>query len=78
MMRVKEVAGRLDVSTCTVYDLVAAGKLRCHRIGMGRGTIRVTEEQLAEFLANSETGPRNVAPPKPRTKQYVPRRDHGF
>jgi excisionase family DNA binding protein len=56
-MRVKDVAERIEVSTRTVYDLIAARKPRCHRIGMGRGTIRVTEEQLADFLAGAETRP---------------------
>jgi excisionase family DNA binding protein len=64
-VKVKEVAERLEVSADTVYALVSAGKLRCNRIGVGRGTIRVTEEQLAEFLAGTESRP--PAPPKAST-----------
>ena len=53
-MRVREVAERLEVSVATVYALVASGKLKCYRVGMGRGCIRVSAEQLAEYLAGAE------------------------
>jgi excisionase family DNA binding protein len=62
ILRVRDVAGQLEVSTSTVYALIAAGKLRCSRIGLGRGVIRISEEQLAEYLRAAE--PR-VAPPAP-------------
>lgn len=50
LLNVKQVAERLAVSTAVVYRLIETGKLVAHRIGLGRGTLRVTEEQLAEFL----------------------------
>jgi excisionase family DNA binding protein len=53
-VRVKEVAARLEVSSATVYGLVAAGKLRCVRVGLGRGVIRISEEQLAEYQRQAE------------------------
>ena len=58
------MAARLEVSAATVYGLVAAGKLRCHRIGLRRGCIRISEEQVAEYLAGAERGV-EVAPPPP-------------
>jgi excisionase family DNA binding protein len=48
------VAQRLNVSQATVYALIASGRLRHHRVGMGRGVIRVDEEQLADYLRESE------------------------
>ena len=58
MMRVEEVAERLDVGADAVYDLAAeAGRLRCHRVGLGRGTIRIGEEHLAACLAGAESRP---------------------
>jgi excisionase family DNA binding protein len=64
MLTVKAVAERLSVSEATVYSLIESGKLRHHRIGMGRGTIRVTEEFLQEFLDGTEvtkaSAPRQV------------------
>ena len=59
-MKVREAATRLEVSPGTVYALVAAGKLRCHRVGLGRGAIRIAEEHLVAFLAGSEPVSRTV------------------
>ncbi len=52
-MTVKQAAERLEVSSATVYALVASGRLRCNRIGIGRGAIRISEEQLADYLKGS-------------------------
>jgi excisionase family DNA binding protein len=49
-MMVREVAQRLEISQSCVYALIAAGKLPATRHGLGRGCIRVSEEQLAEYL----------------------------
>jgi excisionase family DNA binding protein len=64
-MRVKEVAKRLDVSGGSVYGLIAAGKLKCYRVGLGRGCIRVSEEQLAEYLRAAESAPLAAPPARP-------------
>ncbi|MGO9597012.1 MAG: helix-turn-helix domain-containing protein [Isosphaeraceae bacterium] len=53
-MTVKQAAERLEVSQATVYALVAAGKLRCVRVGLGRGTIGIMEEHIAEYLLKAE------------------------
>lgn len=50
MLTVKDVADRLNVSQSIVYALVDAGQIVCHRIGLGRGSIRITEEDLARYL----------------------------
>lgn len=50
MFTVNEVAEQLRVSRSVVYALIDAGKLVSHRIGLGRGTIRVAEEDLAAYL----------------------------
>jgi excisionase family DNA binding protein len=57
-MKVRDVAQRLDISASLVYSLIAAGKLRASRHGLRRGTLRVSEEQLAEYLRRSEPGPK--------------------
>jgi excisionase family DNA binding protein len=54
MFSVREVAKRLNVSPSCVYGLISAGKLKCHRIGLARGTIRVSEEALGEFLTKTQ------------------------
>jgi excisionase family DNA binding protein len=52
---VREVADRLEVSVSLVYRLIATGKLRCSRHGLGRGVIRVSERQLSDYLASVES-----------------------
>ena len=54
MMTVAEIAKRLRVSLACAYALIDAGELACYRIGLRRGVIRVSEEQLQAFLARSE------------------------
>jgi excisionase family DNA binding protein len=68
-MTVKEAAERLEVSVGTVYALVSAGKLKCHRVGLGRGTIRITEEHIAAML-----GPGQPATPAPPAAPIAPAR----
>lgn len=48
---VKECAEILRVSPATVYQLCARRKLPHVRVGAGRGTIRIREEDLAAYLA---------------------------
>jgi excisionase family DNA binding protein len=55
-MRVRDVAARLEVSPSLVYLLIGSGQLPCTRHGLGRGTIRVSEEQLASYLDAAEPG----------------------
>lgn len=66
-MTVKQAAERLEVSPATVYALVSAGKLRCYRVGMGRGRIRIANEHIAEYLDEVETiSVRPTPPTEPR------------
>ena len=57
-MRVREVAKRLDVSKNLVYLLLKYGRIKGDRHGMKRGTWRVSEEQLAEYLESVQAEPR--------------------
>jgi excisionase family DNA binding protein len=49
LLSVASVAERLDVSSKTVRRVIAAGKLRAHKVGR---QVRVSEEDLALYLAN--------------------------
>lgn len=62
MMTVKQVADHLKCSIGLVYALCAQGKLKHHRLGLGRGTIRITEAQLQEFI-EATTVTQAVSPP---------------
>ena len=53
-MKVSEAAKRLEVSVSLVYALLTSGKLKGTRHGLGRGTWRISEEQLADYLAKAE------------------------
>ncbi len=53
LLTVKEVAERLKVSASCIYQLVESGRLAHHRIGIGRGAIRFSEDDLDEFLKKS-------------------------
>ena len=57
-MTVREAANRLEVSVSMVYALCGRGRLAHTRIGIGRGTIRICEDDLKAFLA----GCRSEAP----------------
>ena len=50
LLKPKQVSDRLNVSLSTVYGLVESGRLGCHRIGQGRGAIRISEDDLAAYL----------------------------
>jgi excisionase family DNA binding protein len=65
-MTVRQAAKRLEVSRSTVYALIASGKLKCVRIGLGRGCIRVLDEHIDEFLRGAE--PIATPPPDPTSR----------
>jgi excisionase family DNA binding protein len=67
MLTVSDVATRLHVSKSIIYQLIESGMLPCHRIGIGRGTIRVSESDLDAYLDSCREGP-----PEPRDRR--PRR----
>ena len=52
MLKVTQVAEQLNVSESIVYALINGGQLAHHRIGVGRGTIRVSNEDLEAYLAS--------------------------
>jgi excisionase family DNA binding protein len=68
-LTVKEVAGRLAVSEATVYGLCSRRKLRHIRLGVKRGTIRIPEDSLNDFLAGVM-----VQPEEPNVPQAPPRK----
>jgi excisionase family DNA binding protein len=62
---VREAAEQLEVSPQLVYALVAAGKLGCVRIGLGRGTIRILDEHIAAYLAGATPAAKTLSAPPP-------------
>jgi excisionase family DNA binding protein len=67
-LTVREVAVRLNVSLACIYMLVTRHELPHVRIGVGRGTIRIREEDLANYIAQRNRGPAEPRSSVPRPK----------
>jgi excisionase family DNA binding protein len=50
MLTVKDAAQRLAVSEQLIYALCAKQQLRHVRVGLGRGTIRIPEDAIEEYV----------------------------
>jgi len=68
LLTVQDVAVILKVSNSLVYGLVASRKIACHRIGQGRGAIRICRNDLEEFLATCRTEKTEPTARLPRPK----------
>lgn len=53
---IPEVAERLRCSRDHVYDLITTGRLAVVNIGIGRSRARITEDELARFIAANTYG----------------------
>lgn len=60
MLTVGQVAERLGVSRSLVYALCAKGMISHERHGLGRGTIRVSEQCLLEYQERAKSGGRGT------------------
>jgi len=63
LLKIADVALRLKASESFVYARIADGSLKHYRLGNGQGGIRVSEEQLAAYLADRERGGGSDPPP---------------
>lgn len=55
LYKVYDVAALFQVSERTVYNWIEWGYLKAIKIGEGRGTIRIPEEAIREFIQNNQT-----------------------
>jgi excisionase family DNA binding protein len=72
MLRVAQVAERLNCSVSTAYGLIESGKLGHHRCP----GVRVSEEQLAVYLEKTkrereEPNPAKKKPPRPKLRHIT-------
>jgi excisionase family DNA binding protein len=77
MLTAKEVSEKLGLARTAIYELVAAGRLACYKIGVNGGRLRFK----ASDLEASRVGPKVKVdhPPKPpRRVPYVSKYDHGY
>jgi excisionase family DNA binding protein len=74
LLTVEEVATQLRVRPRTVYELCNARTLPHHRVGQGRGMIRITQPDLDHYFQQGRVEPkrfRELLPP------LVPRESRG-
>ena len=64
-LTVREVADRLKVSPGCVYSLITRTELPYLRIGLGRGTIRIREDDLDRYLTTRHQGTPMKMSPQP-------------
>ncbi len=50
---IADISDLLKISPSNAYALVEAGKIIAHRIGVGRGTIRVSEDDFLTYLSQT-------------------------
>lgn len=71
MLKVAQVAARLNLSSSRIYEMVEKGEITYHRIG---GAIRFTEEAIETLLEETrrEHGvrPTKAKQPHPRLKHF--------
>lgn len=54
LLTIKQVAERLQLSSATVRELIRSGRLRAIRTLGDRGSFRISEAALAEYLSQQE------------------------
>ena len=60
------------MSDSFVYGAIADGRLKHHRFGKGQGGIRISEQQLSAFLAETErVGTPASEPPKKKYRHLT-------
>ena len=73
LLTVSDAAERLSVSVSCVYQLVEKGKLPHHRIGLGRGAIRFSDDDIDGFLMACRYGGEapSPLPSRPRHLRHI-------
>ncbi|QDV74557.1 helix-turn-helix domain-containing protein [Botrimarina mediterranea] len=56
MNTVRATAEKLGVSEKTVRGLIQAGRIEHHRVGLGRGVIRITDQAISDYLQSTRVG----------------------
>jgi len=61
VLKISEVAERLNLSPSKVYEIVAGGKLIAHRFD---GSLRISEEDLQSYIESCRASRPCLEPPK--------------
>ncbi len=60
LLTVREVAEKLKMSLSSIYSLINTGKVASLRVGMNRGSIRIREADLDEYLESVKQGSKHT------------------
>ena len=71
MLKISEVAARLNLSESSVYELVEAGKIVVHRFGKCRGAIRISEDDLRTYIESCRVGSESTPTRSKRTLRHL-------
>jgi excisionase family DNA binding protein len=77
LLTVKEAAEMLRLSSAAVYALCKAGTLAHHRLGRGRGAVRIDQKDLFAYVEACKAGAapvRGGGPPSPPPPAPAPQR----
>ena len=61
-LTVADAADRLGISTSTVYDMARLRKISHCRVGVGRGRLLFTSQDIAEYLKASRVEADSLSP----------------
>lgn len=68
LLSIKQACEKLHLGQTTVYGLCKRRMLRHVRVGLGRGSIRIDEKDLDEYLKGAMVGAVPVQPLPPRER----------
>jgi excisionase family DNA binding protein len=67
LLTVAEAASLLKISRSLVYQLIEAGRLAVHRLGCGRGALRLKKSDVARYVDSCRDEACEPAPVAVRT-----------
>jgi len=70
LLSVQEAAELLSVSPTTVYGLCRRKLIRHVRIGLGRGSVRIEEQDLEDYLRGRAVNPEEPPPSTLSRRQF--------
>jgi len=72
LLKIRDVAKRLNCSPSNVYALIASGELEAYRVGRGKCGLRFDDEQITAFLERRRTSIEEVAKPRAENFRFLP------
>lgn len=68
LFTVAQAAELMQISNSLLYALIEKRKIRHHRLGVGHGAIRISQQDIHEFLDSTTVGIRRKSVVEKKTK----------